>query len=238
MSRDFDLGGKVKPWGRSAAEYEAFFALANIPTSARVLDCGSGPSSFTAEWSRQGRFVVAADPIYQESADAIDADFEPTAARMLEGTRKAHDRFIWNHFKTPEDVVESRRKTLNRFLEDFLNPDRRGHYVAARLPELPFSNDTFDLVLCSHMLFLYSEELSLDLHIASLREMLRVGREVRVFPLLDMEGRRSEHLDACMRELEAIGRVGLSPVPFEFRRGDSTMFCLAKREFPTNSALI
>jgi SAM-dependent methyltransferase len=238
MTRAFDLGGKVPPWGRSAAEYEAFFALADVPSSARVLDCGSGPASFAAEWNSQGRFVVAADPIYQQSGDAIAADFEPTAARMLEGTRKAHERFVWNHFKTPEDVVESRRNTLKRFLADFQNSDRTGRYVAARLPELPFPNDSFDLLLCSHMLFLYSDELSLDLHIASLREMLRVGREVRVFPLLDMEGRRSEHLDASMKAMESVARVELVPVPFEFRRGDSTMFRLAKREFPTISVLM
>jgi ubiquinone/menaquinone biosynthesis C-methylase UbiE len=233
MSRDFDLGGKVPPWGRSASEYEAFLALADAPSSARILDCGGGPASFTAEWSRQGRFVVAADPVYRQSGDEIAADFEPTAARMLEGTRKARDRFIWDHYKSPEDVVETRRHTLKRFLADFQHPRRASRYVAARLPKLPFPNDSFDLVLCSHLLFLYSEELGLDLHITSLREMLRVGREVRVFPLLDMEGRRSAHLGACMRELEAVARVELVPVPFEFRRGDSSMFRLTKREFRT-----
>lgn len=233
MSRDFDFGGKVPPWGRSAPEYEAFFALANVPSSARVLDCGGGPASFTAEWSRQGRFAVAADPVYQQSGDAIAADFGPTAARMLESTHRTKDRFVWNHFKSPEDVVESRRNTLKRFLSDFQSPDRMGRYVAARLPDLPFPDDAFDLVLCSHLLFLYSEELSLELHIASLREMLRVGREVRVFPLLDMEGRRSEHLDASIEALKPVARVDLLSVPFEFRRGDSTLFRLAKREFRT-----
>src|SRR5688572_3756611 len=134
MSRDFNLDGKVPPWGRNAAEYESFFSLDDIAVSARVLDCGSGPASFAAEWSAQGRFAVAADPI--------------------------------------------------------------------------------------------SDELSLDLHIASLREMLRVGREVRVFPLLDMQGERSKHLEHAMRDLETIARVELVRVPFEFRRGDSFMLRL------------
>ena len=67
MSNDFDFGGAVPPWGRSAAEYEAFFALSDVPPSARILDCGGGPSSFAAEWSRNGRYVVAADPMYRFS---------------------------------------------------------------------------------------------------------------------------------------------------------------------------
>jgi hypothetical protein len=229
MAGDFDLGGKVPPWGRNAAEYEAFFALSDVPASARVLDCASGPAAFASEWNARGRFVVAADPVYRQSGDEIAADFEPTAARMLEGQRKARDRFIWDHYKSPENVVEMRRSTLKRFLADYQNPERVGRYVAARLPDLPFSDNSFDLVLCSHMLFLYSAELSLELHLASLREMLRVGREVRVFPFLDMDGQRSAHLDACIRELSTIAQVELRPVPFAFRPGDSTMLRLVER---------
>ena len=93
MSRDFDRGGAVPPWGRNAEEYEAFFALSDVPPSARVLDCGGGPASFAADWGARGRFVVAADPIYRFSAETIGADFEPTASRMLQGMQKARDRF-------------------------------------------------------------------------------------------------------------------------------------------------
>ncbi len=231
MSHDFDLRG-VAPWGRSAAEYEAFFALSDVPPSARLLDCGGGPASFAAEWGARGRFVVAADPIYCLSPGSIAAEFEPTASRMLEGMQKAHDRFRWDHYGSPENVIERRREALAAFIADFQSPARAGHYVAASLPELPFQLETFDLVLCANLLFLYSEELDLDLHLASLREMLRVGREVRVFPLLDMDGRPSVHLEASVRALQASEHVELVPVPFEFRRGDSRMLRLTRLASP------
>src|SRR5690348_15546 len=134
MSRDFELGGTIPPWGRNANEYEAFFDLKDVPASARVLDCGSGPASFTAEWSEQGRFVVAADPVYQRLGNEIESGFEPTAERMREGLRKAFDRFIWKTYKSPEDVIERRRECLKRFLADFQAHNRSGRYVAARLP--------------------------------------------------------------------------------------------------------
>lgn len=223
MSRDFNLGGKVPPWGRNAAEYEAFFDLGDVGPSARVLDCGSGPASFTAEWSARGRFVVAADPVYRRRGHDIAADFEAVAGRMLEGTRQAYDRFVWDHYKSPEALVEERRNSLRKFVTDFDDQKRAGRYVAARLPELPFPTNCFDLVLCAHMLFLYSEEFTLEMHVASLKEMLRVGREVRVFPLLDMQGRRSDHLDAVMQALSTSAKVEIVRVPFEFRRGDSWM---------------
>ena len=226
MTRDFELGGTVPPWGRGASEYEAFFALSDVPSNARILDCGSGPSSFTAQWSAAGRFVVAADPVYRLSGDDIAVDFEATAARMLEGMRRAYDRFRWDHYGNPEAVVERRRAAMTTFISDFQTPRRAGRYVAARLPELPFRSDSFDLVLCAHLLFLYSDELETDVHVASLREMLRVGREVRVFPVLDMDGNRSKHLDACIQVLQPVAKVELVRVPFEFRYGDSTMLRL------------
>jgi ubiquinone/menaquinone biosynthesis C-methylase UbiE len=223
MSRDFDLGGVVPPWGRSAAEYEAFFALSDISPSARILDCAGGPASFAGEWSKRGRFVVAADPVYRLSGKSIAADFEPTAMRMLEGMCKARERFKWDHYGTPENVIERRRQALAAFQADFDSPHPAGRYVAARLPELPFPSDSFDLALCAHFLFLYSDELDLEMHIACIMEMLRVAQEVRVFPLLDMDGRHSRHLESSIQALQSSGRVELVPVPFEFRHGDCRM---------------
>ena len=168
MSKDFDFDGAVPPWGRSAAEYEAFFALSDVPPSARILDCGSGPSSFAAEWGGNGRFVVAADPMYRYSARGFLADFDSTAARMLAGMRKARDRFKWDYYGSPEDVVRRRRDVLTAFVADLQAETRSGRYVSAGLPNLPFLPGSFDLVLCSHLLFLYSAEFDTETHLAFL----------------------------------------------------------------------
>jgi hypothetical protein len=108
--------------------------------------------------------------------------------------------------------------------------------VAASLPELPFPSETIDLALCANLLFMYSEELDLDMHVASLRELLRVGREVRIFPLLDMDGHPSVHLEASVRALQTSAHVELVPVPFEFRRGDSRMLRLTPRASSAQSS--
>ena len=173
--------GAVPPWGRSAAEYEAFFALSDVPPSARILDCGGGPSSFAAEWSRNGRYVVAADPMYRFSTRDFLADFDLTAAQMLTGMQKARDRFKWDYYGSPEGVVQRRRDVLTAFIADFQAATRRGRYVSACLPELPFLSQSFDLVLCSHLLFLYSAEFDAEMHLSFLRELLRVGREVLAY---------------------------------------------------------
>ncbi len=228
MSSEFDFGGAVPAWGRCAAEYEAFFALSDVSPSARVLDCGGGPSSFAAEWGKTGRFVVAVDPIYRFSGRDLKAGFEPTAARMLAGTRKARERFRWDHYGSPEEVLRLRRDVLTTFLRDFQSVTRRGRYVSGSLPGLPFRSKSFDLVLCSHLLFLYSAEFNLDTHLSFLRELLRVGREIRVFPLFDMAGEPSQHLDFTIQSMQRCANVDLVSVPFEFRRGDSNMLRLTQ----------
>jgi hypothetical protein len=64
-------------------------------------------------------------------------------------------------------------------------PDGR-RYVAAALPDLPFTDGQFRLALCSHLLFCYPEYLGFDVHVASLLELIRVTSfEVRVYPLVD-----------------------------------------------------
>ena len=73
------------------------------------------------------------------------------------------------------------------------------------------------------MLFLFSAEFDLETHLSFLRELLRVGREVRVFPLFDLAGNPSEHLRATIQTLQRSANVERVPVPFEFRRGDSNM---------------
>ena len=225
MANEFQLGGVV-PWGREADEYEALFALSDVPASARVLDCGGGPASFTAEWCARGRTVRAVDPLYAHDAATIQARFDATRSAMDEGMRRAHARFVWAFYPSEDAVVARRERALARFLADRARHPER--YVAGGLPRLPFADAAFDLVLCSHFLFLYSDELSLELHVASLHEMLRVGAEVRVFPLQDMQGEPSRHLETAIAALRAHARVERVAVPFEFQRGANQMLRLRR----------
>ena len=49
-------------------------------------------------------------------------------------------------------------------------------------------------------MFLYSEWLDEGFHIASVRELLRVAKEVRIFPVTEMDGRPSRHLKKVRAE--------------------------------------
>ena len=96
--------------------------------------------------------------------------------------------------------------------------------MSASLPMLPFSDSKFDLALCSHFLFLYSDHLDRAAHLASMRELCRVASEVRVFPVVSLDGKTSKHLDSVMAGLSADGiAVSLQPVSYRFQKGATEM---------------
>ncbi len=214
----------VVPWGRSLAEYVRMFGLTPHDLDSQILDCGGGPASFNAEMAARGRRAVSCDPIYQFTAEQIAARIEATYPVIVAGMEAERERFVWADAGSPRRLGEQRMGTMRQFLADFAAGHGRGRYVAAALPALPFAAGTFDLALSSHLLFLYSAQLSANFHLAAIREMLRVARQVRVFPLLDMSGNPSAHLRPV---LDALTRHGCEPrikeVAYEFQRGGNQL---------------
>jgi hypothetical protein len=225
MAKDFDLPGIV-PWGRRFDEYAAFFALEESDLRARgpVLDVGGGPASFTAEALAKNISVTAVDPLYAYDGALIPARFDATCEAMMAGVHRAHARFLWTYYESPEVLERTRREALEIFLADFELGRAVGRYVAHALPNLPFADNSFGVALCSHLLFLYSETLDLTFHIAALLEMLRVAREVRVYPLQDLDGQPSAHLPGVITALRERGiAVDVAPVAYQFQKGSTHM---------------
>ncbi len=211
----------VVPWGRSFDEYAAMFALSARDLSLRILDIGGGPSSFTATLCRAGGRAASADPIYAFSAKEIRGRIDEARVQVIGQTRANLRDYVWDErIPSLDALIRLRTDAMDEFLADYDEGGARGRYVAAALPSLPFEAGEFGLALCSHFLFLYSERLSLEFHVASLIEILRVAAEARVFPLLELGGKRSRHLDGV---IAALGAGGLSctveRVPYEFQKG-------------------
>jgi ubiquinone/menaquinone biosynthesis C-methylase UbiE len=124
---------------------------------------------------------------------------------------------------------EVRMAALNEFLSDYDSGRVASRYVTGALPHLPFDDDSFDLALCSHFLFLYSDAVSAEDHVRAVRDLARVSREVRVFPLLDMAGNPSRHVPRVIEELGGDGlRVRVEPVAYEFQVGGNQMMRITR----------
>ena len=113
---------------------------------------------------------------------------------------------------------------MDEFLADYPLGLEERRYLAASLPSLPFADACFDIALCSHFLFLYSEQHDIDFHVAAINELRRTSGEVRIFPLLELGAEPSRHLAAVTAELERQGRsVQRVRVPYEFQVNGNEM---------------
>ncbi len=215
---------QVVPWGRSFAEYAAMFALTDVDLDGRILGCGDGPASFNAVLTRRGGHVVSVDPLYRFSQDDIRERIRQTYAEVMEQTRKNAHEFVWTSIQSIDELGRLRTSAMEEFLSDYPQGASEGRYVEGELPHLPFGDKSFDLAVCSHLLFLYSQHLSADFHVEAIKEMCRVASEARLFPLLELGMVESRHLRAVRERLTADGySASIETVPYEFQRGGHQM---------------
>ena len=203
------------------------FALSEADLLKRILGCGDGPASFNAEASERGSQVISCDPLYRFETGAIEQRVHETYGTVLNQVRANAEQFVWEQFRDPEHLGAVRLQAMRRFLRDFPHGQAQGRYLDAELPTLPFPDGSFGLALCSHFLFLYSGQHDLSFHLAAIRELSRVAREVRVFPLLSLDGAPSPHVEPAMNALRAEGwKVERARVSYEFQRGGNEMLRL------------
>lgn len=221
------LLNQVIPIGRTLREYELMFALTEADKNLSILGCGDGPASFNAEWTARGGSVISIDPIYEFSGAEIKSRFDAVIDEVIANVDATSDRWVWSVQQSPEGLRNNRVAAMERFLADYELGKMAGRYQCQELPKLSFSDKVFDLALCSHLLFLYTNLLTAEFHIASLRELCRVAKEVRVFPLLDLAGRPSAHLERVRLMLAQEGiESAIETVAYEFQKGGNQMLRL------------
>ena len=216
---------KVIPWGRSLAEYKLIFSLTEKDLKRKILGCGDGPASFNAELNQTGGDVISVDPIYKFSAAQIQERVEAVYDEVLSKVEENKNEFVWSHVKSVADLGRLRMNAMNSFLVDYqVNKER---YLDQQLPSLSFNSKEFDLALCSHFLFLYSEHHSLDFHKKAIEELCRVATEVRIFPVLELGSVESRHLKPLMKYFRNSAYFcELQQVEYEFQKGGNQMLVL------------
>ena len=226
----FELS-QVLPWGRSYDEYVAMFNLTPEDLSGRILGCADGPAGFNAEMNQRAGRVVSCDPIYRFTKEQLSERIEQACEEIIKQTRKNEGNFVWSSIRSVEELREVRMSAMESFLADYDEGKEQGRYIDAELPALPFDDGAFDIALCSHFLFLYSDRLSLEFHLESVRQMCRVAGEVRIFPLIDLDLKPSPYVRPAIQSLERDGFTAtIQRVPYEFQRGGNEMLKIVPKK--------
>ncbi len=218
---------KVLPWGRSYDEYVRMFGLTEVDLGRCIIACGDGPSAFNSVLTKKGGNIVSIDPLDVCDAEQIRSRISESYETVMAQMRQNQSNYVWGAIPSIEQLGSLRMFAMETFLADFDAGKDEGRYIPGELPSLPFESEKFDIALSSHFLFLYSAHLSAEFHLQALQEMLRVAREVRVFPLLALDGSLSPHLVFVKNHLACHDfNVDIQPVPYEFQRGGNEMLVI------------
>lgn len=214
----------VVPWGRTFEEYCSMFSLSKNDLNLQILGCSDGPAGFNATMKQLGKKCISIDPLYQFTKGEIQNRIDKSFDEVLGQVRKNKTEFVWSTIETVEELGNIRKKAMEQFMADFETGKSEGRYVTGELPQFNLTDNQFDLALCSHFLFLYSEQFSIKFHIDSIVELCRVAREVRIFPLLELGSKQSRHLDKTCTILEGKGyQTIIKTVDYEFQKGGNQL---------------
>jgi hypothetical protein len=225
---------RVAFYGRTLSEYLKMFAINDVTSLknyATILDCPSGASSFVAEATQCGIKVVGCDPVFSEDAQRLSERGKKDIEYVIQRVSEASDLYNWDFYSSIEELREYRTLALNQFLSDYNSGIREKRYVKGKLPQLPFEERCFELVLSGHFLFTYSNKFDFSFILSAILELIRVSsREVRIYPIQKSSLQPYEDMTKLLHILKGSHRINyeIEPVPFEFQRGSNKMLILTR----------
>ncbi|MFD1629955.1 hypothetical protein [Pseudopedobacter beijingensis] len=221
----YQLSGVV-PWGRTFEEYRQMFLLSEKDLNKQIVSFGDGPASFNAQLTKQGKKVISLDPIYQFTRDEIEKRIEETSTEIVEQMRLNASNFNWQSIKNIEELKQLRLGAMSIFLQDFEQGKTEKRYINHGLPTVTaFENQFFDLGLSSHFLLLY-DHLGLDFHISAIVEMLRISKEVRIFPILNLNAQKTPLLQDLFLFFEEKFDMEIRKTDYEFQKNGNEMLII------------
>lgn len=224
MNKKLDLDDFVL-LGRTMDEYYQMFNLSEeILKNSITLDVASGVSSFCAEANAKGFNVTASDKIYVFNPQEIETKCSRDLENVIKQLPKIADLYRWTYFRDIDFLKSQRQLAYMTFLQDF-RKFGTGRYVPTGYPSSNFIDKQFSLSLVSHFLFLYDEHLSYELHKEILNELIRLtSGEIRVFPLSNLNGKRSSYVDRVMNDYDFRDlNINIERVNYEFIKGGNEM---------------
>lgn len=219
----------VVPWGRNMREYRLMFQLDDHDMSKKIASFGDGPASFNCEASRQGYSVTSFDPIYQFPKDALQRRIDEVRSIVMRQMEENRDNYVWTHIQSLEELEQTRMSAMRLFLSDYEQGRQEARYLCHELPnQVPLDAHTFDIGLSSHFLLMYTV-LGYDFHIQAITEMLRVCKEVRIFPIVDLDAQKTNLTANVIDYFKRRHFVAIRKTEYEFQKGDNKMLVIKSR---------
>lgn len=215
---------KLVLWGHSVDEYREMFDLSQEDMNARILEYGCGPGAVNAQQFHEEHQVVSCDPLFVLDKDTLLSKAIMIFAQMADEIRQQQAQFDFSQYGGLEPFIAQRKKGMDAFFADYEQGKAEGRYYGAVDYHLPYPDFSYDFALSSHYLFADLDDQTVDFHLNVIRELARVAKEVRIFPLIDREGQTSDFLGPVLLQLQQEGYgVEVREVDFHLHQPENAM---------------
>ncbi|MDI9819386.1 MULTISPECIES: hypothetical protein [unclassified Legionella] len=193
---------KLVLWGHHMDEYQEMFDLAGIGKTASILEYGCGPSAVNVELTGQSRRIVSCDPLFNLDKATLYSKVELVFADMVNKITRDQEKFDFSLYGSLDTLISKRRDGMEQFFKDYIEGKKEKRYCGINSYVLPFSDFSFDYALSSHYLFADLDDQDVEFHLEVIRELARVAKEVRIFPLIDRHEKPSPFLGPVLLGLQ------------------------------------
>ena len=197
---------KLVLWGHNVDDYREMFDLSESDFNTRLLEYGCGASAVNAQLNSEAKdgqaFVKSCDPLFVLDKGTLSVKVSLIFEEMVASVMNDKEIFDFSHYGSFDALVALRRKGMLKFFEDYEKGRAEKRYLPVIDHNLPFSDFEFDFALSSHYLFADLDDQDVDFHLNAIRELARVAKEVRIFPLIDRHGQVSPFLGPVLLGLQ------------------------------------
>lgn len=180
----------------SLRDIQSIFDLSKQDLSKKILLYGAGASYISSSYG-----ITCADPLYQSSLSEIKKIIELKYQQLETAFQTEGSGYLWNYFTSPQQALSAFQNNSTLFLEHFSK--QKTCYIPCALPNLPFPDNHYDLVLCLDKVF--AAPMQSSLYLQALSEFKRIAHEIRIFPLTDAQGKLSSNLGPLILKLQTHG---------------------------------
>lgn len=218
----------VVPWGRNISEYRKMFMLSDDDMNRKIAGFGDGPASFNCQANKQGFSVTSFDPIYQFTREQLEKRIEEVRTIVMNQMEENMENYIWTNIKSLDELEHLRMSAMKIFLDDFEQGKAEGRYAYHELPAiLNVPDNSFDIGLSSHFLLMYTS-LGYDFHIRSITEMLRVCKQIRIFPIVNLDAEKTDLTENVIKYFSEKYSTKIIDTSYEFQKGENKMLIIEK----------
>lgn len=218
----------VVTWGRNFTEYVNMFNLTEKDLNKKIAGFGDGPASFNYEATQKGCNVISFDPVYQFSKEELRQRIEEVRIVVMQQMRENMDNYVWKNIKNLDELENTRMSAMHLFLSDYECGKSENRYIFHALPEkLPYNENAFDIGLSSHFLLMYTS-LGYDFHINAISEMLRVCKEVRIFPIVDLDANKTPLINDVLDYFKNNYNTEIVKTNYEFQKCENKLLIIKK----------